>query len=179
MTEEITEAEAQDAGFIPPEPSEQTEAEQSEATYTESDCHYWQGTKLEPFSSKRQMAASALGLRFGTLNRDEQEAGLDGRSYPDMNLDALIVLYLCYPRGKANKETGMTDSIEESYAASDPQMRKFVRRRMLEWGEKEGIELCSPKLGEAISLMVKIVAEVIKNYFKLPKPEGKAPKGNS
>jgi hypothetical protein len=174
-TEQMSEQEALDHGLIPAGPGdEQQEIDQS---FIESDAHYWNGIKLEPFGSRRQAAANCLGLRFGNLSKDEIDRTLESNSYPDMMQDAIMIIYLCYPRGKA-KETGMTDSIEESYAACDPSARKMVRRRMLEWAESEGIEIGSVQLSEAFSVMVKIVKESMVNQFKLPKAEGKAPKGN-
>lgn len=174
--EQISEQEVIDAGLLP-ESSEQTEQEEMDVSYEESDCHFWNGIKLEPFSSRRQAAANCLGLRFGNLSKDEIERTLESNSYPDMMQDAIMVVYLCFPRGKVGA-TGMTDSIEESYAACDPTMRKLVRRRMLQWAEESGIEIGSDQLKEAFTVMIKIVKESLVNKFKLPKAEGKAPKGN-
>jgi hypothetical protein len=176
---EISEAEAKELGVIPGEQTDITEIQQADNSYLESDCHYWAGQKLEPFSSKRQNAATCLGLRFGNLSREEMEAGLEGRGYPDMIQDVVIVLYLCFPRGKVNAHTGMSESIEESYAACNPGQREKVRRRMLDWAEDQGIEMMSPTLAEASKIMSQILKEEIINRFRLPKPEGKAPKGNS
>lgn len=174
ISETISEGEAKQAGLIP----EQQDLEAVDASYVESDAHYWNGQKLEPFSSRRQTAAACLGLRFGNLSKEEMLSGLEGQGYPDMIQDTIIILYLCFPRGAINPRTGMSDSIEESYAACDPAQRKHVRRRMLDWAESEGIEMMSPTLAEASKVMSQILKEEIINRFKLPKPEGKAPKGN-
>lgn len=177
--EEISEQEATDAGLIPDLTQGNPNEEQAEieTAFIESDCHHWQGVRLEPFSSRRQTAANCLGLRFGSLSKDEIAHLLESFSYPEMMLDSIIVVYLCYPRGK-KKENGMTESIEESYAACDPGLRKQVRRRMLEWGEAQGIDIGSAHLAEAFSIMTKIVKETIVPQFKLPKAEGRAPRGN-
>lgn len=173
-TETISEDDARAAGLLP----EQTEAQQVEASYVESDCHYWKDKKLEPFGSRRQTAANCLGLRFGNLSKEEMQSGLEGGGYPDLMQDAIIILYLCYPRGEVNRNTGQSQSIDESYAACDPVQRKHVRRRMLDWAEEQGIEMCSPLLAEASKTMTQILKEEIINRFRLPKPEGKIPKGN-
>ncbi len=173
-TETLSEQEIIDAGLL----ETKTEGEQIEASYTESDCHFWKDKKLEPFGSRRQTAAACLGLRFGNLSKEEMESGMEGRGYPDMMQDAIIVLYLCFPRGRVNASTGMTESIEESYAACDPTQRKHVRRRMLDWAESQGIEMCSPTLTEAGAVMTQILREEILNRFRLPKAEGATPKGN-
>lgn len=175
-TQEISEQEAMDAGLVPSEV--ETEQQEIEQSFIESDAHSWNGIKLEPFSSRRQAAANCLGLRFGNLSQDEIARTLESNSYPDMMQDAIMIVYLCFPRGKVRPNTGFTESIEESYAACDPTSRKGVRRRMLEWAETEGIEIGSEKLSSAFAAMVKIVKESLINQFKLPAAEGKAPKGN-
>lgn len=175
---ELSEQEAIDAGLVPAMNSDQIEQQEIESSYAESDCHHWNGIRLEPFGSRRQAAANCLGLRFGNLSKDEIERTLESNSYPDMMQDAVMVIYLCFPRGEVNKATGMTQSIDESYAACDPGTRKMVRRRMLDWAEAQGIEIGSPQLAEAFEVMVKIVKESLVNRFKLPRPEGKAPRGN-
>lgn len=174
MIEQLTEQEVKDAGLLP----EVAERQAVEDSYIESDAHYWKGTKLEPFSSRRQTAANCLGLRFMNLSPEEVASGMAGRGYPDMMQDAIIVLYLCFPRGAVNKVTGMSDSIEESYAACSPVQREQVRRKMLIWAEDQGIEMMSPTLTEAGTVMSKILREEVINRFRLPKPDGSPPKGN-
>lgn len=173
-TETLTEQEVRDAG-LSPEPSE---AQQIDESYVESDAHYWKQTKLEPYSARRQTAAMCLGLRFTSLSKEEMLSGLTTGGYPDAMQDAIIILYLCFPRGKVDKASGMTSSIEESYAACSPNQREAVRRRMLIWAEEQGIEMCSPTLTEAANLMVKILKEDILNRFRPAKPSGSAPPGN-
>lgn len=161
--EELTEEEAKTAGLVPAENEFDSEEEQ---TFVESGCHFWNEKQLEPFSAQRQIAANCLGLRFGNLNKDEVEQATSTGSYPDMLQDAVIVLYLC------------ASKIDESYAACDPSMRKSVRRRALDWGAKEGIEMQSEAYIKAAQMMAKIVQEVISNRFKLPKATGRLPSGN-
>lgn len=172
--ETLTEQEISDAGLLP----EKSEVQEIDAAYAESDCHFWNEIKLEPFGSRRQTAANCLGLRFGNLTEEEMQSGMEGRGYPDLMQDAIIILYLCFPRGEINKVTGQSQSIEESYAACDPGQRKNVRRRMLQWAEAQGIEMCSPTLAQASKIMVAILKEEIISRFKLPNPEGRAPAGN-
>ncbi len=174
QTETLSEQEIIDAGLMEPK----TEGEQVEASYVESDCHYWKDVKLEPFSSRRQMAAKCLGLRFDSLNEMEFQSALAGLGYPDLMQDVCIVLYLCYPRGATNPATGMSRSTDESFAACNPGQRENVRRRMMDWTEQEGLEICSPTLAEASKIVTKILTEEIINRFRLPKATGAQPKGN-
>lgn len=164
-TETITEQEAIDAGLMP---AHQSEEQEIEASYAESDCHYWGEIRLDTYSAQRQIAAQSMGMRFGSLTTEDFEEIERTASYPNMMQDAVIVLYLCFPRGKNGKQ-----GIDEAYAACDPHAQKQVRRRMLDWAAEQEITTGSPQYKLAVELMLKIVKEARVNQFK---PEGK--KGN-
>lgn len=168
--ETLTPDEAREAGLLPPE---LTDEQQVEASFQESDSHYWNDVKLDGYSAQRQIAAQAMGLRFGALSKDDLDETERSNSYPGMMQDAIIVLYLCYPRGKNGK-----DGIEESYAACDPIARKRVRRNMLDWACKEGIEIGSDSYAAAVNLMLAIIKEAKLNQFKPSRAKGIAPPGN-
>lgn len=151
----------------------QSPQEEVEQSYIQSDGHFWNETRLDPYSAQRQIAAQALGLRFGSLTRED--LGDDGTlsSYPGLMQDAIIILYLCYPRGPKLK-----DGIEESYAACDSTLRRAVRRRMLDWAESQGIEMGSVPYQKAVELMIAIIKETKANQFRPAPAEGRKPPGN-
>jgi hypothetical protein len=160
--QELSEMEAKEAGILVTPPTEDEEIEKS---YTASDGHFWKETRLDPYGAQRQIAAQALGLRWGAMTKEDLKEFEQTNSYPGMFLDAMIVLYLCHPRGPKGK-----DGIDESYSACDPKASRGVRRRMMDWAAEQGITAESEEQGEAIVLMVKIVRESRINQFK---PDGK------
>lgn len=161
-TETLTEQEVIDAGLMP---QDKTEAQEADDSFADSDSHFWGETRLDPYSAQRQMASQSMGMRFGSLTAEDMDEVERTASYPGMMQDAIIVLYLCFPRGRNRK-----DGIEESYASCDPQARKGVRRRMMDWAESQGITIGSTNYKTAVELMLKIVREARVNQFK---PDGK------
>jgi hypothetical protein len=160
-TETLSDAEMQEA-IGAPVPTEEQEIEQS---FTDADGHFWGDKRLDPYSAQRQIAAQALGMRFGALTIEDMEELERTSSYAGLFLDAVTVIYLCYPRGRDGKQ-----GIDESYAACDPQARKGVRLRMLTWAEAQEITEGSTNYRSAVEMMLKIIKEARINQFK---PDGK------
>lgn len=160
---ELTEQEVIDAGLMPVAP--QTEQEEIDSSFADADAHYWGEVRLDPYSAQRQIAAQSMGMRFGSLTAEDMDEIERTASYPNMMQDAIIVLYLCFPRGRDGKQ-----GIEESYAACDARAQKTVRRRMLDWACDQGITTGSPQYKLAVELMLKIVREARVNQFV---PDGK------
>lgn len=168
--QELTPQEAQEMGLIPTFVSDEQLVEES---FQLADGHYWNEVRLDPYSAQRQIAAQSLGMRFGSLTKEDLEEIDRTASYPGMIQDALIVLYLCYPRGKRGNE-----GIEESYAACDPGSRKALRKRMMDFAEAQGIEVNSAQSTAAVGLMLAIVKEAKLNQFKPAPAKGRVPPGN-
>lgn len=159
--EELTQAEAQENGMLP------TPEQEVENSFVESDGHFWKDTRLDPYSAQRQVAAQYLGLHWGFLGADEMKEFTETGNYPGMMQDAIIILYLCHPRGSKGK-----DGIDESYAACDPKATRGVRRRMLDWAAKQNITMNAPEFLEAFSLMMQLTKEASVNQFAPEQKKG-------
>lgn len=64
-------------------------------SFIESAGHSLNGLKLEPYTIERMWAADAIGLRYGRLTKAAAKQFGEDQSYPGMEADVAIVLWLC------------------------------------------------------------------------------------
>lgn len=100
------------------------------------------GTKLSPFTKRRQLAARCMGnlLFLGRAQPDENG------TYPELFMDALMVLWLC--------------------CVDEPRVRRACMNReqaiedMLGWWDKSGGDIGSAQEAEAIDVFKNIIEDL-------------------
>lgn len=63
--------------------------------YIDSDGHSLNGLKLQPYTPERMWAADAMGLRYGHLSAVASKQFARASTYPGMEGDVGIVIWLC------------------------------------------------------------------------------------
>jgi hypothetical protein len=81
----------QDEAYTPDEP----QASPEDRAFIESAGHKLNGLDLQPYSPERMWAADAMGLRYGRLTKEQTDQFLEDNTYPGMEGDVGIVIWLC------------------------------------------------------------------------------------
>jgi len=113
------------------------------------------GEKLEPFTARRQAAASAMGLRFGMVDESDifkvtVETLKDGRQelsfYNQMFSDVVLVLWLCtVSKGRVLRALRR---VEEA------------KGEAFDWADAKGISLTSAAYYQAAEVFFKIMQDI-------------------
>ena len=102
--------------------------------FIESAGHSLNGLELQPYTIERMWAADAMGLRYGRLSRTAVKQFHSNNTYPGMNGDVAIVIWLCSlsdpeevraaRRNPSDAEETAIKFAEENKIAS-PKQKKF------------------------------------------------------
>lgn len=127
--------------------------EEADAAFENSDSQSFRGQHLNAFSFRRQRAAAALGLRYGT----GKLSPADFHSHPNptagqpeivvydgMGEDAAVVVYVCSLPDRDVKQVRRNPAVWED--------------RFDDWAEKNGLGIDGPNVTEAIGCFAEIVA---------------------
>jgi hypothetical protein len=129
-----------------PEPMTPTES------FIESAGHSLNGLTLQPYTIERMWAADAMGLRYGRLSKAaSRQFGTDS-TYPGMNGDVAIVIWLC----------SLTDPEEVRAARREPGQAEELA---IKFASEH--KLASPKQNNfwnAYNIFLKIMGEVHTAY---------------
>ena len=82
-----------------------------DAAFTESAGHHLNGLTLQPYTPERMWAADAMGLRYGHLSEVASRQFTRNSTYPGMEGDVGIVIWLC----------SLTEDEEVRAARRDPE----------------------------------------------------------
>jgi hypothetical protein len=123
----------------------------------------FKGKALEPFCYVREQAAIALGLRFFSLTPSEIEELLATNSYKGINIDALLVLWLCLqPKSEVMKAIRLPSQAFE---------------KVISFGEKEGINVGTPEFTFASQLFMEKMVAILKTRGQFKRPGDKSIEG--
>lgn len=132
-----------------------------EAAFIQSAGHSLNGTKLEPYTIERMWAADSMGLRWGRLSPAAAQQFAKDNTYPGMNGDTAIVMWLC----------SVADLDEIRCARRDP---ADAEDKVIAFAEKH--KIASPKqtaFWEAYRVFLAIMTEV---HVAFAEPEKKTAK---
>src|SRR2546423_285975 len=85
----------------PPDIQDKTEEqrlsdqEAANRAFVNSHLHNFEGIELEPYSRGRRVAAQAMGLHYGSIDKAGQQRFISNKIYPGAVRDVSIVLWLC------------------------------------------------------------------------------------
>jgi hypothetical protein len=82
-----------------------------DAAFTQSDGHHLNGLTLQPYTPERMWAADAMGIRYGKLSAVAAKQYTRTGTYPGMEGDVGIVIWLC----------SLTEDEEVRAARRDPE----------------------------------------------------------
>lgn len=132
-----------------------------EAAFMESVEHKLNGTKLEAYTIERMWAADSMGLRWGRLSNSAAKQFATDNTYPGMEGDTAIIMWLC----------SVTDLDEIRTARRDPSP---AEDKAIKFAEKHKIASKKQKeFWEAYKVFLNIMTEV---HVAFGEPEKKTEK---
>ena len=103
-------------------------------SFINSDGHEVEGIKLFPYTPERMWAADAMGLRYGNLSKAASLQYMNKGTYPGMEADVAIVMWLCSLKDKeeiraARRNPDTAEDLAIEYCRS----HKMVSIKQAKW----------------------------------------------
>jgi hypothetical protein len=130
-----------------------------DAAFIESDGHQVNGLKLQPYTPERMWAADAMGLRYGHLSKAASMQFIHKGTYPGMEADVAIVIWLCSLKDVEEVRAARRDPDQaEDAAITFARNNNIVSTKRNEWWD-------------AYKVFLKIMREVHAAYGEPKKKE--------
>jgi hypothetical protein len=152
-----------DAGPVT-EPEDVGHEEKVDKAFINSENHSLNGEKLQPYSPARIIAAQAMGLRYGYVDKAGLEFFKKHKIYPGALRDVVVVLWLC----------SLSDEDDIDEASREP---KGAIKTATKWAADRGIvDANSDKFWDSYALFMQIIGEIddsrVSAEKKSPKEDG-------